>query len=79
MTAPPESSGRLRRIAGLVRKEALQILRDPSSYLLAVVLPCAETTRRVGPRFPVEKIGTTITWSRARFLTSEETTSTKRG
>ena len=39
MTAPPESSGRLRRIAGLVRKEALQILRDPSSYLLAVVLP----------------------------------------
>lgn len=34
-----DSSGRLRRIAGLVRKESLQILRDPSSYLLAVVLP----------------------------------------
>lgn len=31
--------GRLRRIAGLMRKESLQILRDPSSYLIAVVLP----------------------------------------
>jgi ABC-type multidrug transport system ATPase subunit/ABC-type multidrug transport system permease subunit len=31
--------GRPRRIAGLVRKEFLQILRDPSSYLIAVVLP----------------------------------------
>jgi len=29
----------LRRVSGLVRKELLQILRDPSSYLLAVVLP----------------------------------------
>jgi ABC-2 type transport system permease protein len=35
----PESSGRLRRIAALVRKESLQILRDPSSYLIAGVLP----------------------------------------
>jgi ABC-2 type transport system permease protein len=39
MTARPNGSGRLRRIAGLVRKESLQIVRDPSSYLLAVVLP----------------------------------------
>ncbi len=39
MNARPESSGRLRRIAGLVRKESLQVLRDPSSYLMAVVLP----------------------------------------
>jgi ABC-2 type transport system permease protein len=33
------SSGKLRRIAALVRKEALQILRDPSSFLIAGVLP----------------------------------------
>jgi ABC-2 type transport system permease protein len=33
------SSGRLRRIAGLIRKEGLQILRDPSSFLIAGVLP----------------------------------------
>ena len=39
MTARLDSSGRLRRIGGLVRKESLQILRDPSSYLIAVVLP----------------------------------------
>ena len=39
MTAQFDSSGRLRRIGGLVRKESLQILRDPSSYLIAVVLP----------------------------------------
>ena len=43
MTAPPENSrvasGRLRRIVGLVRKESLQIVRDPSSYLIAVLLP----------------------------------------
>jgi ABC-2 type transport system permease protein len=39
MSVRPDSSGRLRRIAGLVRKESLQILRDPSSYLMAVVLP----------------------------------------
>jgi ABC-2 type transport system permease protein len=36
---PPDSSGRLRRIAALVRKESLQILRDPSSYLIAGLLP----------------------------------------
>jgi ABC-2 type transport system permease protein len=39
MTARLDSSGRLRRTGGLVRKESLQILRDPSSYLIAVVLP----------------------------------------
>ena len=39
MNARPESGGRPRRIAGLVRKEALQIARDPSSYLIAGVLP----------------------------------------
>ena len=38
-TARPERSGRLRRIMGLIRKETLQIVRDPSSYLIAVVLP----------------------------------------
>jgi ABC-2 type transport system permease protein len=31
--------GRWRRIAGLIRKESLQILRDPSSFLIAGVLP----------------------------------------
>jgi ABC-2 type transport system permease protein len=38
---PPEngSSGSLRRIAGLIRKEGLQILRDPSSFMIAGVLP----------------------------------------
>ena len=36
---PNISGGRLRRVAGLVRKEALQILRDPSSFLIAGVLP----------------------------------------
>src|SRR5262245_16533064 len=39
MTARLDSSGRLRRTGALVRKESLQILRDPSSYLIAVVLP----------------------------------------
>jgi ABC-2 type transport system permease protein len=34
-----ESSGRLRRVAALVRKESQQILRDPSSFLIAGVLP----------------------------------------
>ncbi len=33
------SSGSLRRIAGLIRKEGLQILRDPSSFMIAGVLP----------------------------------------
>ncbi|HQU43471.1 MAG TPA: ABC transporter permease [Pirellulales bacterium] len=31
--------GRLRRVSGLVRKESLQIVRDPSSYLIAGLLP----------------------------------------
>jgi ABC-2 type transport system permease protein len=38
-TERPERSGRLRRVAGLVRKESYQIARDPSSYLIAGVLP----------------------------------------
>jgi ABC-2 type transport system permease protein len=38
-TARREGPGRLRRIAGLVRKESFQIVRDPSSYLIAGVLP----------------------------------------
>ncbi len=33
------ATGRLRRIAGLIRKESLQILRDPSSFIIAGVLP----------------------------------------
>src|SRR5262249_2358415 len=32
-------SGSLRRVAGLVRKESLQIARDPRSYLIAGLLP----------------------------------------
>jgi ABC-2 type transport system permease protein len=35
----PVPPGRWRRIAGLIRKESLQILRDPSSFLIAGVLP----------------------------------------
>jgi ABC-2 type transport system permease protein len=37
----PEHSrgGRLRRLAGLIRKESLQMLRDPSSFMIAGVLP----------------------------------------
>lgn len=31
--------GRLRRVAALIRKESLQIIRDPSAYLIAGVLP----------------------------------------
>ena len=37
--AQPDRSARLLRIIGLVRKETFQIIRDPSSYLIAVVLP----------------------------------------
>jgi ABC-2 type transport system permease protein len=37
--ATPDSSGRWRRILALVRKESFQILRDPSSYLMAGLLP----------------------------------------
>ena len=33
------SSGRLRRVSALIRKESLQILRDPSAFLIAGVLP----------------------------------------
>jgi ABC-2 type transport system permease protein len=33
------STGRVRRVWGLVRKESLQIVRDPSSYLIAGMLP----------------------------------------
>ncbi len=32
-------NAKLRRLAGLVRKESFQILRDPSSFLIAAVLP----------------------------------------
>ena len=32
-------SGRVRRLAALVRKETFQIIRDPSSILIAFVLP----------------------------------------
>ncbi|HEV3342794.1 MAG TPA: ABC transporter permease [Pirellulales bacterium] len=35
----PLQSGSLRRVLGLVRKESLQIARDPSSYLIAGLLP----------------------------------------
>jgi ABC-2 type transport system permease protein len=31
--------GPLRRVVGLIRKESLQILRDPSSFLIAGLLP----------------------------------------
>jgi len=34
-----DKGGRLRRIKALIRKETLQILRDPSSLVVAVVLP----------------------------------------
>jgi ABC-2 type transport system permease protein len=33
------SSGRARRVAGLTRKETLQVIRDPSSIVIAVLLP----------------------------------------
>jgi len=35
----PFGPGRWLRLAGLIRKESLQILRDPSSFLIAGVLP----------------------------------------
>jgi ABC-2 type transport system permease protein len=38
-TANSPRSGSLRRVMGLVRKESLQIARDPSSYLIAGLLP----------------------------------------
>jgi ABC-2 type transport system permease protein len=39
MIARPEPARRLRRIVGLIRKETFQIVRDPSSFLIAGVLP----------------------------------------
>ena len=39
MKAPSSRSGRTRRLLGLIRKESLQIVRDPSSILIAFVLP----------------------------------------
>jgi ABC-2 type transport system permease protein len=38
-TRPARSAGRFRRLAALVRKETLQIVRDPSSFIIAGVLP----------------------------------------
>jgi drug efflux transport system permease protein len=35
----PEYAGRFRRITALIRKETLQIVRDPSSFVVAFVLP----------------------------------------
>ncbi|MBY0226108.1 MAG: ABC transporter permease [Hyphomicrobium sp.] len=40
MSAPePASADRLRRIIALIRKETRQILRDPSTVIIAVILP----------------------------------------
>ncbi len=39
MTAIDPSSGSLRRIRALIRKESLQVARDPSSFVVAFVLP----------------------------------------
>jgi len=40
MSKPREATGgRPRRIAALIRKETLQILRDPSSFIIAGILP----------------------------------------
>src|SRR5262245_62133637 len=38
-TAATGTAGRLRRLAALVRKETPQIVRDPSSFIIAGVLP----------------------------------------
>jgi ABC-2 type transport system permease protein len=38
-TGPVHRSGKLRRVVSLVRKEARQVIRDPSSIALGVVLP----------------------------------------
>jgi ABC-2 type transport system permease protein len=37
--ARPRRGSRLRRLAGLIRKESLQMVRDPSSFVIAGVLP----------------------------------------
>src|ERR1700733_14392247 len=39
MPRPRDTAPAVRRVAALVRKEALQVLRDPSSLLIGVVLP----------------------------------------
>jgi ABC-2 type transport system permease protein len=39
MTRGGESGGRRRRLAGLIRKESVQVIRDPSSIAIAFVLP----------------------------------------
>jgi ABC-2 type transport system permease protein len=39
MNRPPASARSSRRLCGLIRKETLQILRDPSSIAIAFVLP----------------------------------------
>ena len=35
----PRSSGAWMRLRGMVRKESLQILRDPSSIAIAFIMP----------------------------------------
>jgi len=39
MTVKTDGSGSLRRIRALIRKETLQVARDPSSFVVAFVLP----------------------------------------
>lgn len=39
MKGPSPAMARMTRIAGLIRKESLQVVRDPSSIVIAVVLP----------------------------------------
>ena len=39
MTGTLRRTGRWRRIRALIRKESLQVLRDPSSFVVAFVLP----------------------------------------
>ena len=56
-----------------------ELLTEKDAVVAQTRCRAAGITKRVGPRLPVEKIGTAMTWSRARFRTSAETTSTKRG
>lgn len=39
MSRPAPRGGKLRRIWALIRKEGLQVLRDPSSFAIGIVLP----------------------------------------